>query len=143
MKEKIYINKREVNSVKNKSIILEIVLDIFCYALILMMASTIFNNIYVENVWYAIIASLVISLLNLTIKPFLIYITLPFTLVTLGIFYPVVNIIVLKLASLFMSTHFIVKGWFTPFFIAIFISIMKIIFEVVIINPIIERQSEK
>ncbi len=132
MKNEIYINK-------SRSLIIEVILDIVCYALILMMASTIFNNIYVENVWYALIASTIISVLNLTIKPFLIYITLPLTVLTLGIFYPIVNIIVLKLASLFLGTHFIVEGWFTPFFISLFISIMKIIFEVFIIKPIVER----
>lgn len=132
MSEKVY-------TYKSKSLILEIILDIVCYALILMMASSIFNNIYVENVWYALIASTIISVLNLTIKPFLIYITLPLTVLTLGIFYPIVNIIVLKLASLFLGTHFIVEGWFTPFFISLFISIMKIIFEVFIIKPIVER----
>lgn len=132
MKNEIYINK-------SRSLIIEVILDIVCYALILMMASTIFNNIYVENVWYALIASTIISVLNLTIKPFLIYITLPLTVLTLGIFYPIVNIIVLKLASLFLGTHFIIEGWFTPFFISLFISIMKIIFEVFIIKPIVER----
>ena len=132
MSEKVY-------TYKSKSLILEIILDIVCYALILMMASSVFNNIYVENVWYALLASAIISLLNLTIKPFLIYITLPLTIITLGIFYPVVNIIVLKLASILMSSHFVIVGWFTPFFIAIFISIMKILFEIFIIKPIVER----
>ena len=60
-------------------------------------------------------------------------------IITLGIFYPVVNIIVLKLASILMSGHFVIEGWFTPFFIAIFISIMKILFEIFIIKPIVER----
>lgn len=129
----------KVYTYKSKSLILEIILDIVCYALILMMASSVFNNIYVENVWYALLASAIISLLNLTIKPFLIYITLPLTIITLGIFYPVVNIIVLKLASILMSGHFVIEGWFTPFFIAIFISIMKILFEIFIIKPIVER----
>ena len=129
----------KVYAYKSKSLILEMILDIVCYALILMMASSVFNNIYVENVWYALLASAIISLLNLTIKPFLIYITLPLTIITLGIFYPVVNIIVLKLASILLSSHFVIKGWFTPFFIAIFISIMKILFEIFIIKPIVER----
>ena len=137
MRQTIYA--KETNTFRNKSILIEVILDIVCYALILMMASSIFKNIYVDNVWYAILASAIISLLNLTIKPFLVYITLPLTILTLGIFYPVVNIIVLKLASILMSSHFVIEGWFTPFFIAIFISIMKILFEIFIIKPIVER----
>lgn len=124
---------------EKRSIVFEIILDIVVYALILMISSTIFKNFYVENIWYALLASTVIGLLNLTIKPFLIYITMPLMILTLGIFYPVVNILVLKLASLFLEPHFIVKGWFVLFFISIFISIMKILLEFFIVKPIVRR----
>ena len=137
MKEEIVIT--EDNKRYKKSIILEVILDIIVYAVILMMCSSIFKNFYLENVWYAFLASTVIGLLNLIVKPFLVYITLPLTVLTLGLFYPFVNILVLKLASIFLGKHFIVEGWFVLFFISLFISIMKIIFELIIVRPIVER----
>ena len=129
MSREIIIREKKLN------LFLEVLIDIVVYALILMMASTIFENFYVENVWYALLASTIIGILNLTIKPLLIYITLPLTILTLGIFYPFVNILVLKMAGLFLGSNFIVEGWFAVFFVAIFISIMKIIFEIFIVKP--------
>ena len=47
----------------------------------------------------AVFCALVLALLNATIKPLLQVLALPLTLVTLGIFYVVVNAFVLELAS--------------------------------------------
>lgn len=140
MKQTIYINKKEVVQDKPSIMFLEVILNLMVYALILLMASSIFNGFYVENIWYALLASLVISILNATIKPVFIWLTLPITISSLGVLYPIVNILVLKVASLFLGTHFIVEGWFVPFFIAIFISIMKILLDNIIIKPITERR---
>lgn len=139
MKQKIFVNKEEVKKEDKNNIVLEVFLDIFVYALILMLASSIFEGFYIENLWYALLASVLIGVLNLTIKPVLIYLTLPFTVMTMGIFYPVVNIIVLKIVSLLLGSHFIVEGFIVPFFIAIFISILKIVFELIIVKPILRR----
>ena len=40
-------------------------------ALVLMLASSIFKGFYIESFWYAIITSIVIILLSVTVKPFL------------------------------------------------------------------------
>ena len=61
-----------------------------------MLASALFKGFYVENIWYALLGSLVISILNASIKPILIYLTLPITIISLGILYPLVNVIILK-----------------------------------------------
>ena len=70
-------------------------------------------------------AAILLSLLNYTIKPLLIYWTLPLTIVTYGIAYPIVNIIILKLCDILMKEHFIIGNFISVFFIAIFISILK------------------
>ena len=45
-----------------------------------------------------LLATLIISILNITIKPVLFVLTLPITTLTLGIFYPFINVIILKIA---------------------------------------------
>ena len=60
-------------------------ISILVYAIVLLLASNLFRGIYVENFFYAIIAALILSLLNSTIKPILIYWTLPLSIVTFGI----------------------------------------------------------
>lgn len=105
-------------------------------ALILMMASSIFKGFYVESFWIALITAGVITVLNYLLKPFLVFLTLPITVASLGICYPIVNVIILKIASLIMGASFQVEGWLAPFFIAIFISLMNILLQNMIVKPI-------
>jgi len=119
------------------TIVIEFGLTVLVNALVLLMAHSIFNNFYVESFWYALIAALVIMILNEFVKPIIKILTLPLTIFTLGMFYPFVNVIILKLAGLIMGDKFIVDGWFVPFFIAIFISIMTIILNLVVTKQIV------
>jgi len=136
---KIYINREEVIKPNKKDTLFVMLLELLVSALTLMIASSIFKGFYVENIFYALITALIISVLNATIKPFLIFLTLPLTLLTYGIFYPVINVIILKLTSMLMGSSFIVEGWIIPFFITLFISVVTKILHSLIIKPIIER----
>lgn len=131
---KIYINKKEVVPNNPKSDLVIFILELFVSAITLMIASSIFKGFYVENIFYALVTSLVISLLNTFVKPILIYFTLPVTIMSLGLLYPIVNVIILKLASLIMGKSFVVEGWILPFFIAIFISIVTSILQKIIVD---------
>lgn len=53
---------------------------------------------YVANIQTAIIASIILAVLNVFVKPFLILITLPITVVTFGFFLIVINAITLKIS---------------------------------------------
>lgn len=110
----------------NKSDLTSFIVGLFVYAFVLFIASDLFENFYISDFIHALIAALILSLLNYTIKPILIYWTLPLTIVTYGIAYPIVNMIILKLCSMLMGSSFIISGFFSTFFIAIFISILKI-----------------
>jgi len=118
-------------------IILEWGLTIICNTLVLLLAASIFRGIYVESVLYAILAASIIVVLNKTIKPIITILTLPLTIFTLGLFYPFVNVIILKLTGLILGDAFIVEGWIIPFFVAIFISIMTIILDIFITKRIV------
>lgn len=135
---KIYINKKEVKANSRKDDLTVMLLELLVSAITLMLASAIFKGFYIENIIYALLASLLISVLNACLKPFLIFLTLPITLLTWGIFYPIVNVIILKLASLLMGNAFIVNGWILPFFITIFISIVTKLLHSLIVRPYIE-----
>lgn len=135
---KIYKNGKEVKSYNRKDALITMLLELIVSALTLMLASTIFKGFYVENIIYAMLTALLISVLNATIKPVLIMLTLPVTIMSLGILYPIVNVIILKLASLLMGNSFIVEGWILPFFIAIFISLVTECLEALIVKPYIE-----
>ena len=123
-KTKLY--KIDNDKYDNKSDLLKFFVGILVYAFVLWMSSYLFKNIYIDSFLSCIIAALIMSLLNYTIKPLLIYWTLPLTIITYGIAYPIVNMIILKICDLLMGEYFVVGGFIPVFFIAIFISIMKI-----------------
>ncbi len=109
--------------------LLQIAVGIVVYALVLYIAQGIFAKLYIKSFMYAIIAAVILSVLNYTVKPLLIYWTLPLNILTFGIAYPIVNIIILKLCDFLMGSAFNISGFFSMFIIAIFISVMRIIFD--------------
>ena len=121
-----------INYTKNKDIkdiVLDIVSTILVNMIVIIMATKIFKNIYIDGLLYTFIVATFLMILNKLIKPSLSLVMLPLNIYTLGITYPFVNVIILKIISLFMGSHFILNGWFTAFFISIFISIMTIIID--------------
>lgn len=115
-----------------KDIIMDIISNILVNMIVIIMASKIFKNIYVESVLYTFIASILLMILNKSIKPILNRIMLPINIYTLGITYPLVNVFILKIISLILGKHFIINGWLSAFFISIFISIMTNIIDTLI-----------
>jgi len=64
----------------------------------------------------AIIVALVLALLNLTIKPLLILLTLPATLLTMGLFLLVINALVVELADELVAGFTVRNFWWSLLF---------------------------
>ena len=111
---------------------LDIVSSIVVNMIVVIMATKLFRNISVDNMFYLFITATLIMIMNKCVKPLIKVVMLPLNIFTLGLTYPLVNVIVLKLISLLLSPHFIISGWFGAYFISIFISIMTIIIDFVI-----------
>ena len=109
------------------------------YALVLLITSNIFRSLYVENFLYGFLAAVIIYVLNKTVKPILVTISLPLIGMSLGLFYFVINVIILLIVTLILGKHFYLTGFISPFIVSIFISITNVIMEGFIIKPLIER----
>jgi putative membrane protein len=72
----------------------------------------------------AFLAGAVLTLINALVKPILVILTLPLTILTLGLFYFVVTAFCLWLASQFVH-GFIVRGFFTTVVAAILVSLVS------------------
>lgn len=130
--------KYEVNNSKiNK--VLDWMLYIFGYTLVLYLADLLFNSLYSENIFYDLLAAIIISILNKTIKPLIFRLTISITAITLGLFYPFINLFILKIVDFILGDNFNIYGIFYGILIAIMISIMNILVEGLIIKPIIRR----
>ena len=115
---------------------------IISYTIILITVSILFDSIYIDNTYFgfwALIASIIIYILNRTIKPILFILTLPITGLTLGLFYPFINVFILKIADFILGLHFQTDGIFILFFVAILISILNFLMDKLIVEPIVKR----
>ncbi|MEW5722313.1 MAG: phage holin family protein [Thermodesulfobacteriota bacterium] len=65
----------------------------------------------VRSFWYALFAAVVLGILNAVVRPVLIVLTLPLTVVTLGLFIFVVNALMLWLLSALMEGIQIAGFW--------------------------------
>lgn len=109
------------------------------YALVLLITSNIFRSLYVENFLYGFLAAVIIYVLNKTVKPILVTISLPLIGMSLGLFYFVINVIILLIVTLILGKHFYLTRFISSFVVSIFISIANVIMEGFIIKPLIER----
>lgn len=116
------------------------IIKVIGYTVILMMTSLIFKNtIYIDNSYFGMwcfIASLLICILNITVKPILIKLTIPITGITLGLFYPFINLIILKFVSLILGDHFKIYGIWFAVGASILISIMNILLDELFLKKI-------
>lgn len=71
------------------------------------------------------VAAAVIGFLNAFLKPFLIILTLPLNIMTLGLFTFVINGLVLFLAGSIMGSGFVVQGFWSAFWGALILSIVS------------------
>jgi putative membrane protein len=60
-------------------------------------------HIIIDSYWSALVFVLILGVLNTIVKPFLIILTLPITILTLGIFLLVINVLMVMLADKFLS----------------------------------------
>lgn len=95
-------------------------------AIALWIASYLFRGIKFESTGSLVISALLLGLANALVKPLLIVLTLPLTLITFGLFLLVINALVLMLVA-WLVKGFRLSGFWTAFFASIFISIVSIV----------------
>jgi len=83
-------------------------------ALTLMVVANVIPGIAVRNIYAALVAALVLGILNALVRPVLVLLTLPINILTLGLFTLVLNAIIFWLASTVVK-GFDVQG-FAPAF---------------------------
>ncbi len=94
-------------------------------ALSLWVASHVFNGLKFDTTASLIVSALLLGFANAIIKPLLIVLTLPLTLLTFGLFVLVINALMMQLVS-WLVKGFKVSGFWTAFFASIFISLFSI-----------------
>lgn len=110
-------------------------LRILLTALAVLAIAYLLNGVTADSYVAAILVALVLGLLRLIVKPILVILTLPVTIITLGLFLFVINALMVLLASEIVP-GFSVSG----FWIALLFSLLLSLFQSVLFSFLKERK---
>lgn len=91
---------------------------------LVMLCAYLLPGVHVEHYGYALLAAIVLSGANLIIRPLLIILTLPVTLITFGIFLLVINAVVIMIVSA-VSPGFSVDGFWWALLFSLLLSVFN------------------
>lgn len=101
-----------------------ILAQIVISGLAVIISAFILPGITVANFLTGIVIAALLALLNITIKPILIFLTIPITLVTLGLFLLVINALIVLIAAEIIP-GFIVDGFWWAVLFSLILSVMN------------------
>ncbi len=93
-------------------------------AIVVFLLANFLPGVTVAGYGTAIIVALVLGLLNLIVKPILVLLTLPVTVITFGLFLLVINAVIILLVDAFIS-GFNVDGFLVALIFSLLLSIVQ------------------
>ena len=111
---------------------LRLLLNWILSAVAVWVVAQVVHGVYVSGWKSALIAALVIGFIDATIGFVLKIVTFPLTVVTLGIFWLIINALMLELASALLSPGFQVHGFLAAFIGAIVLSLVNMLLKAIV-----------
>ncbi len=103
---------------------------IFASSLAILISAYLLPGVHLQDFITAIIVALVLGLANIFIKPLLIIITIPITILTLGLFLLAINAIMILIVDYFID-GFRVDGFWWALLFSLVLAIINSIFEAI------------
>lgn len=94
-------------------------------ALSLWLASRLFKGLRFDSGRALLVSALLLGLANAIVRPVLVFLTLPLTLITFGAFLLVINALMLMLVARLVR-GFTISGFWTAFFASIFVAVLSL-----------------
>ncbi len=113
-----------------------IIVQILILTVAVILTSYLLPGITVKSFWTAVLVAIVLGLLNAFVKPFMVFLSIPFTLVTFGLFLFVINALIILLAGAVVK-GFEVKGFWWALIFSIILSLIQYLLEVLILPAFI------
>ncbi|HET7626946.1 MAG TPA: phage holin family protein [Bacillales bacterium] len=115
------------------------IVHIVVNSIVLIVVAGYLHSFELTSVWAAVGASFLLALINMFIKPILVLLTLPVTVLTLGLFLIVINALLLMLTASVMGEAFNIGGFGTALLAAIIISILNMLLEYFVVKPLMKK----
>ncbi|MBE0646505.1 MAG: phage holin family protein [Bacteroidales bacterium] len=109
-----------------------IIAQVLILTFAVLLTSYLLPGITVKSFWTAVLVAIVLGLLNAFVKPFMVFLTIPFTLVTFGLFLFVINALIIMLAGALIK-GFEVKGFWWALIFSIILSLVEYLLEYLIL----------
>jgi putative membrane protein len=103
---------------------MKLLLRLLVTAGLVLLIANFLSGVHVASFTTAIIVAVVLGLLNLFIKPILVILTLPVTVITLGLFLLVINAIIILLCTNIVG-GFAVDSFWTALLFSVILSILQ------------------
>jgi len=103
---------------------MKLIIRILLSALAVVVLAKVLPNVSVDSYMTAILVAIVLSLLNFIVKPILVILTLPVTILTLGLFLLIVNAIIILLAD-YLIAGFNVDGIWWALLFSLLLSLLQ------------------
>ena len=95
---------------------MSILINWLASALVILIAAYLLPGVHVQNFLTALVIALVLGILNAIVKPLLVILTLPLTIVTLGLFLLVINAVIILLTSALVPGFHVDSFWWALLF---------------------------
>jgi putative membrane protein len=82
---------------------MDFIIKLLITAVVVMFTAWILPGIQIKNYWSAIIVAIILALLNIFVKPVMVFLTIPLTIITFGLFLFVINALIILLAGAIVS----------------------------------------
>ncbi|RIV73869.1 phage holin family protein [Flagellimonas aequoris] len=105
---------------------MKLIIRLLLNALAVVILSYVLPGVGVDSMVTAIIVAVVLSLLNFLVKPILVILTLPITILTLGLFLLVINAVIILFAAKLIDGFQVVNFWWAIIF-SLLLSILQAI----------------
>lgn len=100
------------------------ILRMLLTAIAVMVIANFLPGVEIDNFTNALFVAIVLGFLRITIQPLLVILTLPVTILTLGLFLLVINAIIIMLASSFVD-GFYVSGFWIALIFSVLLSMLQ------------------
>lgn len=105
---------------------MDFIINLLITAAVVMFTAWILPGIQIKNYWSAIVVAIILALLNIFVKPVMVFLTIPFTIITFGLFLLVINALIILLAGAIVSGFKVMGFWWALAF-SIVISLISYI----------------
>ncbi|MGD1893799.1 MAG: phage holin family protein [Cyclobacteriaceae bacterium] len=79
------------------------IVSILVNAVAVFLAAYLLRGVTINNFWTALITAVLLAIINAVIKPILVFLTIPITILTLGLFILVINALILMVIDAMLS----------------------------------------